>query len=109
VYGGGGGKAHPEFRMHIRYEFISLGLLKLLDDISGLENEFLQTQIDVFLNGLETEEDELFAQLSVRASREEFDALAKSLVSSVRKTSCEPSLHSILRHFAFLPRNQSIR
>ncbi|KAJ3027360.1 Dishevelled associated activator of morphogenesis 2, partial [Rhizophlyctis rosea] len=56
----GGPGVELEFRMHLRYEFLQLGLMQLIDKIGFLENDLLQTQIDVWIAGLEADEEETF-------------------------------------------------
>jgi hypothetical protein len=60
IYGGPGKEI--EFRMHIRCEFLQLGLLELihvrhydfnLQKISDIEHDDLQMQIDVWISGFE--------------------------------------------------------
>lgn len=102
---GGPGEALA-FRMHMRWEFIQLGLLKLIDRITLLDNEVLQTQIDVFLIEMENDEGECFANLDSKITDVDMELasdLTEALNSSLSNTSCEGSYVSILKHLAILP------
>jgi Diaphanous FH3 Domain len=96
------------FRMHMRFEFIQLGLLKLIDKITLIENEVLQTQIDVFLIRMENDEGECYANLDMQVQELNMDqdhpeVLSELLNTSLRNTSCESSYLSILKHLSLLP------
>lgn len=94
------------FRLHMRWEFIDLGLMEMIDKIGLLDNELLQTQIDVWLSGIESDEAILFSRLGVKeinsaASRQ----LGIALSESITDTSCHKSYLSLLKHVALLPAN----
>ncbi|KAJ3232490.1 Disheveled-associated activator of morphogenesis 1 [Chytriomyces hyalinus] len=102
----GGPGVNLEVRMHLRYEFLHLGLMQLIDKIGGIENELLQTQIDVWIAGLEADEEELFQRLSTDAcnldsSPDLFDVLYENMKFS----SCLEPFNSVLKHLALLPTN----
>ncbi|KAJ3020034.1 UNVERIFIED_CONTAM: hypothetical protein HDU68_010388 [Siphonaria sp. JEL0065] len=102
----GGPGVNLEFRMHLRYEFLQLGLMQLIDKIGHIENDLLQTQIDVWIAGLEADEEELFGKLGTEnvnfdSSPDLFDALYENLKFS----SCLEPFHSVLKHVALLPSN----
>ncbi|KAI9325341.1 formin homology 2 domain-containing protein [Obelidium mucronatum] len=102
----GGPGVNLEFRMHLRYEFLQLGLMQLIDKIGHIDNDLLQTQIDVWIAGLEADEEQCFSRLGVEAtnmdsSPELFDALYENFKFS----SCLEPFHNVLKHVALLPAN----
>ncbi|KAJ3069197.1 hypothetical protein HDU98_007726, partial [Podochytrium sp. JEL0797] len=106
----GGPGVNLEFRMHLRYEFLHLGLMQLIDKIGEIDNELLQTQIDVWIAGLESDEEECFSRLGVEAcnldsSPELFDVL----YDSMKFSSCLEPFESVLKHVALLPSNPFLK
>ncbi|KAJ3270137.1 Disheveled-associated activator of morphogenesis 1 [Terramyces sp. JEL0728] len=102
----GGPGAEFEFRMHVRWEFISLGLIQLIDKIGHIENELLQTQIDVWIAGMEADEAELFKRLDTnKINMDDSSELAVMLNQVMKKSSCEAPYISLLKHLTMLPAN----
>ncbi|ORY53477.1 FH2-domain-containing protein [Rhizoclosmatium globosum] len=105
----GGPGVNLEFRMHLRYEFLHLGLMQLIDKIGHIENELLQTQIDVWIAGLEADEEELFGRLGVAIDEDvnldNTEELFDVVYENMKLSSCVEPLHSVLRHVALLPPN----
>ncbi|RKO85022.1 armadillo-type protein, partial [Blyttiomyces helicus] len=102
----GGPGVNLEFRMHLRFEFLQLGLMQLIDKIGTLENEYLQTQIDVWIAGFEADEEETFQKVDVQElDMEDSVELFSALNSSMKLTSCHMPFGSILRHILLLPAN----
>ena len=116
----GGPGVDWEFRMHMRWEFIQLGLIQLIDvnhqtiqiqlifeqKIGSIENELLQTQIDVWIAGLETDEGRCFSRLELNPfNLDDCESVSKHLTSVMKLTSSEQSYASILRHLTLLPPN----
>jgi dishevelled associated activator of morphogenesis len=94
------------FRMHIRFEFIALGIIKMIDKISFVDNEVLQTQIDVFIAGLEDDEMAIFGDAEIDINAEQGSKeIAEKLSAKFQNTSAEPSYLSILQHLSILPDN----
>jgi dishevelled associated activator of morphogenesis len=93
-----------KYRMHMRWEFINLGLLQLIDKIGTVENELLQTQIDVWIAGLEADEMELFSKLNTKELNvDDTKELSLALDAVMRTSTCEGSYQSLLKHLALLP------
>ncbi|KAI8815088.1 hypothetical protein BJ742DRAFT_782312 [Cladochytrium replicatum] len=106
----GGPGVNLEFRMHLRYEFLQLGLMQLIDSIGSLENDLLQTQIDVWIAGLEADEEEMAAKfdpdsLPIDDIMENTDELFAAICRSMKFTSCWGPFNSMLRHILLLPAN----
>ncbi|KAI9364411.1 formin homology 2 domain-containing protein [Zopfochytrium polystomum] len=102
----GGPGVNLEFRMHLRYEFLNLGLMQLIDKIGFLENELLQTQIDVWIAGLEADEEESFMRLdSEYINMDSPEDIFMALHNNMKFTSCLDPFTSILKHILLLPAN----
>lgn len=126
----GGPGSVIEFRMHIRYEFINLGLLELINvkisksldtrgvflirgkqKISTIDHELLQTQIDVWLAGFESDEKTIFARLNSSGDLDldAPDEVVKALGLTAKFTSCFGPFSSVLKHLVLLPQNPFLR
>lgn len=71
-----------------------------------VDNEVLQTQIDVWLRGLERDEAELFQRLE--SDHVDFDDIAEfsqAVTKNMTKTSCQHLYFSIQRHLSLLPKS----
>ncbi|KAJ3330667.1 hypothetical protein HDU76_005130 [Blyttiomyces sp. JEL0837] len=102
----GGPGVNLEFRMHMRYEFLQLGLMQLIDKIGFIENELLQTQIDVWIAGLEADEEECFARMDVDFfNTDSVEDVFGALYDNLKFTSCLEPFASILKHLLLLPSN----
>ena len=106
----GGPGVNLDFRLHMRWEFIRLGLIQLIDvlffdeKIGNIENELLQTQIDVWIAGMEADEAELFGNLDVKKfNTDDAVEIAKALNSTMKYSSCGSAFTSLLRHLTVLP------
>ncbi|KND03814.1 uncharacterized protein SPPG_01270 [Spizellomyces punctatus DAOM BR117] len=96
----GGAGYNLDFRMHMRYEFIQLGLNRLIDSIGSLENELLQTQIDVWVAGLEADEEEVFMKMDVEGQLDWDNAeeVAIALSETMKFSTCYAPYMSVLKH-----------
>ncbi|KAJ3218661.1 Disheveled-associated activator of morphogenesis 1 [Dinochytrium kinnereticum] len=102
----GGPGVNLEFRMHLRYEFLQLGLMQLIDKIGFIENELLQTQIDVWIAGLEADEEESFAKVDTDfVNLDDPEDVFGALMQSMNISSCLTPFSSILKHILLLPSN----
>jgi hypothetical protein len=101
----GGPGVNLEFRLHMRWEFIQLGLLQLIDKIGFVDNELLQTQIDVWIAGMENDDFELFSRLEAeKVNLEDAQDIAKALDVTMKASSCEAPFVSIMRHLTLMPK-----
>ncbi|EGF79568.1 hypothetical protein BATDEDRAFT_89642 [Batrachochytrium dendrobatidis JAM81] len=102
----GGPGVELEFRMHMRLEFIQLGLLQLIEKIAHLENDILQTQIDVFIRANESDELEWFDRMGQEPfNKDNIDELSRKLVETNKVSSSQAQYHSLLNHISMLPAN----
>eukprot|EP00842_Homolaphlyctis_polyrhiza_P000475 jgi/Hompol1/1428/HPOL_002697-RA len=102
----GGPGVDLEFRMHMRSEFLQLGLLQLIEKIVNLENDLLQMQIDVFIAGNDADEQAWFERLGQSPfNMSDVDELSKKLLETTKVTSCQGPYQSLLQHLTLLPQN----
>lgn len=93
-----------EFRLHLRYEFLMLGIQPIIDKLRGHENEMLDRHLDFF--EMVRNEDE--KELARRFEQEHIDTKSASAMFDVirRKlshTAAYPHLLSLLEHCLLLP------
>jgi dishevelled associated activator of morphogenesis len=71
--------------------------------LEHVDNDVLQTQIDVWLGGLEQDETELFQRLeSDRIDIEDLAEFSQIVTKNMKTTSCENPYFSIQRHLSLL-------
>ncbi|XP_023932817.1 disheveled-associated activator of morphogenesis 1-A-like [Lingula anatina] len=100
----GPGQDHLEFRIHLRYEFLMLGLQPVLEKLRSHENVTLDRHIDFFEMVRNEDEKELakrFDQdhIDTRSATAMFDILKKKLGFTL----AYPHFLSILHHLLMLP------
>uniref|UniRef100_T1JFN2 FH2 domain-containing protein n=1 Tax=Strigamia maritima TaxID=126957 RepID=T1JFN2_STRMM len=102
----GPGQDHLEFRVHLRYEFLMLGIQPVIDKLRSHENATLDRHLDFFEMVRNEDEKEIarrFNQIHVdsKSATSIFDALKKK----VSHTAAYPHFISLLQHFLLLPLN----
>ncbi|XP_072386147.1 disheveled-associated activator of morphogenesis 1 isoform X1 [Diabrotica undecimpunctata] len=100
----GQGQENLEFRLHLRYEFLMLGIQPIIDKLRGHENETLNRHLDFF--EIVRNEDE--KELARKFEQEHVDTKsATSMFEIIRKklshTAAYPHLLSLLEHCLLLP------
>ncbi|XP_074039315.1 disheveled-associated activator of morphogenesis-like protein isoform X3 [Leptinotarsa decemlineata] len=100
----GQGQENLEFRLHLRYEFLMLGIQPIIDKLRGHENETLDRHLDFFEMVRNEDEKELarkFQQehMDTKSATAMFDLLRKKL----SHTAAYPHLLSLLEHCILLP------
>ncbi|XP_060532378.1 disheveled-associated activator of morphogenesis 1 isoform X2 [Cylas formicarius] len=98
------GQENLEFRLHLRYEFLLLGIQPIIDKLRGHENETLDRHLDFF--ELVRNEDE--KELSRKFGQDHVDTKsATAMFELIRKklshTAAYPHLLSMLEHCLMLP------
>lgn len=100
----GQGQENLEFRLHLRYEFLMLGIQPIIDKLRGHENETLNRHLDFFEMVRNEDEKELSRKFELdhvdtKSATAMFDLLRKKL----SHTAAYPHLLSLLEHFLLLP------
>ncbi|CAH0560759.1 unnamed protein product [Brassicogethes aeneus] len=98
------GQENLEFRLHLRYEFLMLGIQPIIDKLRGHENETLNRHLDFFEMVRNEDERELarkFEQehVDTKSATAMFDLIRRKL----SHTSAYPHLLSLLEHCILLP------
>lgn len=100
----GAGVDHLEFRIHLRFEFLMLGIQPVMDKLRNKGNLTLDRHLD-FFNMIRARDEE---ELAKRYGVPQIDSKSASSVLDVLKqkighTTCYVHLLSILQHFLLLP------
>lgn len=100
----GQGQENLEFRLHLRYEFLMLGIQPIIDKLRGHENETLDRHLDFFEMVRNEDEKELarkFEQehIDTKSATAMFDLVRRKL----SHTAAYPHLLSLLQHCILLP------
>ncbi|XP_041469305.1 disheveled-associated activator of morphogenesis 1-A-like isoform X2 [Lytechinus variegatus] len=100
----GAGEDNLEFRIHLRYEFLMLGIQPVIDKLRTLENATLDRHLDFFELVRNEDERELakrfdMVHVDVRNGNNMFDVIKKK----ISHTEAYPHLMSILQHLLLLP------
>ncbi|XP_046383257.1 disheveled-associated activator of morphogenesis 1 [Ischnura elegans] len=100
----GPGQESLEFRLHLRYEFLMLGIQPIIDKLRTHENETLNRHLDFF--EMVRNEDE--KELARKFDKEHVDTKsATAMFELIRKklshTAAYPHLLSLLQHMLLLP------
>ncbi|KAL3267040.1 hypothetical protein HHI36_011182 [Cryptolaemus montrouzieri] len=100
----GQGQENLEFRLHLRYEFLMLGIQPIIDKLKNHENETLNRHLDFFEIVRNEDEKELsrkFEQdhVDTKSATSMFDLLRKKL----SHTAAYPHFLSLLEHCILLP------
>ncbi|XP_062712886.1 disheveled-associated activator of morphogenesis 1-like [Aedes albopictus] len=99
----GSGQESLEFRLHLRYEFLMLGIQPVIDKLKKYENEILNRHLDFF----EKVRDEDEKELARRFNHEHVDtmnanAMFDLLSRKLNHSSAYPHLVSLLQHMLLL-------
>lgn len=98
------GQENLEFRLHLRYEFLMLGIQPIIDKLRSHENETLDRHLDFFEMVRNEDEKELarkFEQehVDTKSASAMFDLIRRKL----SHTAAYPHLLSLLQHCLLLP------
>lgn len=100
----GAGEDNLEFRIHLRYEFLMLGIQPVIDKLRTLENATLDRHLDFFELVRNEDERELakrfdMVHVDVRNANNMFDVIKKK----ISHTEAYTHLMSVLQHLLLLP------
>ncbi|ORX83965.1 FH2-domain-containing protein [Anaeromyces robustus] len=102
-----------EFRMHIRYEFLKLGIENIIDAISETsENKLVHTQIDIFRDVMERDDEQLYAKYELKVKNIDLDnpnEVFKILEKTLRSTNCWAYVIDVFKHYLLIPTNTTLR
>uniref|UniRef100_H2YP96 Uncharacterized protein n=1 Tax=Ciona savignyi TaxID=51511 RepID=H2YP96_CIOSA len=103
----GAGEDHLEFRCHLRYELLLLGIQPIMEQLREYENELLNKHLD-FFEMVRREDDEEIASrfdaehIDTKSAGDMFDFIQKKLCF----TEAYPHLLSLLHHCMLIPLNR---
>ncbi|XP_048452619.1 disheveled-associated activator of morphogenesis 2-like [Rhincodon typus] len=104
VLNAGAGEDNLEFRLHLRYEFLMLGIQPVIDKLRNHENATLDRHLDFFEMVRNEDENELAKRLDMvhidtRSTSQMFELIRKKL----SHTEAYPHLVSVLQHCLQMP------
>ncbi|ORX49374.1 hypothetical protein BCR36DRAFT_291981 [Piromyces finnis] len=101
------------FRMHIRYEFITLGIERIISTIEDINDERfsnIKRQILIFKDLAERDEKETYSKFTDSSfDINNPDEIYAVLRTGLDSSSCWPYFVDILRHFLVIPGNHETR
>ncbi|XP_062863248.1 disheveled-associated activator of morphogenesis 2 isoform X2 [Trichomycterus rosablanca] len=108
VLNAGPGEDSLEFRLHLRYEFLMLGIQPVIDKLRGHENATLDRHLDFFEMVRNEDDCELakrfdMTHVDTKSASQMFDLIKKKL----SHTDAYPYLLSILQHSLQMPYKRS--
>ncbi|KAJ8346130.1 hypothetical protein SKAU_G00303230 [Synaphobranchus kaupii] len=100
----GAGEDNLEFRLHLRYEFLMLGIQPVIDKLRGHENATLDRHLDFFEMVRNEDDSELakrfdLVHVDTKSAGQMFELIKKKL----KHTEAYPNLLSILQHCLHMP------
>ena len=100
----GAGADSLEFRLHLRYELLMLGIQPVIEKLRKHENETLNRHLDFFEMVRVEDEKELAKKYDVvHVDTKSASAMFEILRSKLNHTSAMPHLLSLLHHCLLLP------
>ncbi|KAJ8401230.1 hypothetical protein AAFF_G00388120 [Aldrovandia affinis] len=104
VLNAGAGEDNLEFRLHLRYEFLMLGIQPVIDKLRGHENATLDRHLDFFEMVRNEDDSELAKRFDIvhvdtKSAGQMFELIKKKL----NHTDAYPYLLSILQHCLQMP------
>lgn len=111
----GAGREDLDFRIHLRYEFITLGLVELIDGLRAFEDHHLDIHLDIFESQLQ-KDDELFIEKfeygkleACKVDKTNVIEIFTTLVKSLALTSAFTHIQSIIQHLLIIPKDAQKR
>ncbi|XP_032885737.1 protein diaphanous homolog 1 isoform X3 [Amblyraja radiata] len=99
-----------DFRVHLRSEFMRLGLNQILPKLRKIENEELNVQLNVFDEHAEGDTDDLKNRLDdIRIEMEDTSEIFQMLLNTVKDSKAEQYFLSILQHFLLIRNDYQAR
>jgi dishevelled associated activator of morphogenesis len=101
----GPGQENLEFRLHLRYEFLMLGIQPVMEKLRKHENETLNRHLDFFEMVRIEDEKELAKRFdSVHVDTKSASGMFEALRKKLNHTAAFPHFLSVLQHCILLPR-----
>nr|XP_045619347.1 disheveled-associated activator of morphogenesis 1-like isoform X1 [Procambarus clarkii] len=100
----GPGEDSLEFRLHLRYEFLMLGVQPVIEKLRGLQNEILDKHLDAFeFYRAEDEREWARRYEEVHVDTKSATSMFKLLQSKLQYSAAYPHFLSLLHHLLLLP------
>lgn len=93
-----------DFRMHMRYEFIRLGMDRVIQRLVAADHDFLDTQIHIYLEKANADEAELAKRYDqIKMNSKDPEEMFSLLWKSIKDSRSQPHAVSLLKHLMLLP------
>lgn len=100
----GPGQEHLEFRLHLRYEFLMLGIQPVIEKLRGHENATLDRHLDIFDMVRIEDEKELGRKFDVaHVDTKSCTAMVEAIKKKLSLTPAYPHFLSLLHHALLIP------
>uniref|UniRef100_A0A3Q3E5C6 Dishevelled associated activator of morphogenesis 2 n=1 Tax=Labrus bergylta TaxID=56723 RepID=A0A3Q3E5C6_9LABR len=104
VLNAGAGEDNLEFRLHLRYEFLMLGIQPVIDKLRGHENATLDRHLDFFEMVRNEDDSELAKRFDMsHVDTKSAGAMFELIKKKLSHTDAYPNLLSILQHCLQMP------
>ncbi|XP_067335191.1 disheveled-associated activator of morphogenesis 2 isoform X5 [Channa argus] len=104
VLNAGAGEDNLEFRLHLRYEFLMLGIQPVIDKLREHENATLDRHLDFFEMVRNEDDSELAKRFDMtHVDTKSCGAMFEQIKKKLSHTDCYPHLLSILQHCLQMP------
>lgn len=92
--------------MHMRFEFCQLGVDSVVERLSHAELDFLDTQIQVYQDRADADEQEIFRRNDAPAlDLQSVESICSALVSNAKSSRAAPLILSAMQHVLLIPSN----
>ncbi|XP_064489611.1 disheveled-associated activator of morphogenesis 1-like isoform X2 [Ornithodoros turicata] len=103
----GPGHEHLEFRLHLRYEFLMLGIQPIIEKLRSHENATLDRHIDIFDMVRIEDEKELGRKFDMaHVDTKSCTAMVEAIKKKLGLTAAFPHFLSLLQHMLIIPYNK---
>ncbi|XP_037581095.1 disheveled-associated activator of morphogenesis 1-like isoform X2 [Dermacentor silvarum] len=100
----GPGQEHLEFRLHLRYEFLMLGIQPIIEKLRGHENATLDRHLDIFDMVRIEDEKELARKFDMaHIDTKSCTAMVEAIKKKLCMTPAYPHFLSLLHHALLIP------
>ncbi|KAK8766870.1 hypothetical protein V5799_006350 [Amblyomma americanum] len=100
----GPGQEHLEFRLHLRYEFLMLGIQPIIEKLRGHENATLDRHLDIFDMVRIEDEKELARKFDMaHVDTKSCTAMVEAIKKKLSMTPAYPHFLSLLHHALLIP------
>ncbi|KAF0298551.1 Protein diaphanous [Amphibalanus amphitrite] len=99
-----------DFRLHLRNEFMRVGLMDILEAMESEQVDDLQTQLKVFTEHRDDDYEEFCQRFdNIKLELDDMESCIELLKNTAMNSACEPYLLSIVQHMLCIRDDHSVR